>query len=182
MNEVQILRTSLIAFLDGLWWGLRDSTGALSMYEGYQGGFRQMGLELAEAAGGKGAEDAASIAGSILEAIGLDVEVDKCTITVKSCPLWNRILERGLEYSFHVETICWKPLMEGIGEKIGATPKVVSSLRLAHLAQTRAEHKMKKAKDMLDMGSITKEAYDRQVKDLENELDKGVKFGIYHFE
>jgi hypothetical protein len=74
MSEIDILRKGFVAFIDGLWWGLRDNTGALSMYEGYSGGFRQMGKEVAETVGGKGPERASEIAGEILRAIGLDGE------------------------------------------------------------------------------------------------------------
>ncbi len=182
MSDVEILRTGFVAFLDGLWWGLRDSTGALSMYEGYSGGFKQMGLELAETAGGKGKNDAASVVGSIFNAIGLDVEVEKNTIRVKSCPVLNRILERGLEYAFHVETICWGPLLVGVGEKLGATPQVESSLRLIHLAKAKADHKKKKAQTMLESGTITQDEYDRQMKDQDRELEQTPEFGIYRFE
>ncbi len=182
MSDVEILRTGFIAFLDGLWWGLRDSTGALSMYEGYAGGFKQMGTELAEAAGGKGANDAASVAGNIFKAIGLEVEVEKNTIKVKTCPLWNRILERGLEYAFHIETICWGPLLVGIGEKLGASPSVESSLRLIHHAKSKADHKKKKAQTMLENGTITQDEFDKQVKEQETVLENISEFGIYRFE
>ena len=48
MSELEILRNGFIAFLDGLWWSLRNTVGALSMYEGYIGGFKQLGQEAAE--------------------------------------------------------------------------------------------------------------------------------------
>ena len=49
MSQLDILRKGFIAFLDGLWWGLRDNVGPLSMYEGYARGFQLMGAEKAEA-------------------------------------------------------------------------------------------------------------------------------------
>jgi len=76
MSELNILRTSFVAFVDGLWWGLRDNTGPLSMYEGYSRGFKQMGLEVAEMLGGEGAQTAAEIAGKLFTAIGLDIAID----------------------------------------------------------------------------------------------------------
>ena len=93
MSELETLRTGFVALLDGLWWGLRENTGPLSMYEGYARGFKQMGLEIAEKSGGKGALAAAEIAGQLFSAIGLDVAVEEKTIIVKKCPVWNRILE-----------------------------------------------------------------------------------------
>ncbi len=71
MDELEILRASFVSFLDGLWWGLRDHTGPLSMYEGYANGFRQLGSEMAERIGGHGPEDAAKIAAQIMRSIGL---------------------------------------------------------------------------------------------------------------
>ncbi|MFW9960362.1 MAG: hypothetical protein ACFFDV_05055 [Candidatus Thorarchaeota archaeon] len=182
MNDLDILRKSFVAFIDGLWWGLRDNTGALSMYEGYSGGFRQMGSEIAETIGGKGSEKAAEIAGKILGAIGLDVDVARNEIIMRSCPIWNRILERGLEFSFHVEEICWMPLLEGIGEKTGATPIFGSSLRLIHIEKSKIDHKKARAKMAFEKGSMSKEEYDKQIVILEKSLESIVKHGHYRFE
>ncbi|TFG94855.1 hypothetical protein E4H12_14410, partial [Candidatus Thorarchaeota archaeon] len=128
MTDLEILRTSFVAFIDGLWWGLRENTGPLSMYEGYSSGFKQMGTEIAEKSGGKGAEAAAKIAGQIFSAIGIEVIVQVKTVLVKKCPIWERILERGLEFAFHIEEICWMPMLEGIGEKTGAKPEMITAL------------------------------------------------------
>ena len=182
MTDLDILRTSFVAFIDGLWWGLRENTGPLSMYEGYSGGFKQIGEEIAEANGGKGAEAAAEIAGQIFRAIGLDVEVNKREVIVKSCPVWNRILERGLEFSFHVETICWMPMLEGIGEKTKSKPKAEASLRLIHIDKAKAEYKISKAKKALEKGTITKEDYDKQIGLLEKSLEGPTRYGLYRFE
>ena len=181
MNELDILRTSFVAFLDGLWWGLRDNTGPLSMYEGYSRGFKQMGLELAEKSGGKGASSAAEIAGRLFTAIGLDVTVDDKSIIVKKCPVWNRILEQGLEYSFHVEKICWMPMLEGIGEKTGSTPEMETSLRLAHVEGAKVTYKKGKAKTALDRGQITKEEYDKEIVMLDKILERAPTLGLYRF-
>ncbi|MFW9767520.1 MAG: hypothetical protein ACFFF9_08520 [Candidatus Thorarchaeota archaeon] len=181
MNDLNILRTSFVALLDGLWWGLRDNTGPLSMYEGYARGFKQMGLEIAEMAGGKGAIAAAEIAGKMFSAIGLDVDVDEKEIIVKKCPVLNRIQERGLEFAFHVEEICWMPMLEGIGEKTGAKPEMEISLRLAQLEAAKISYKKGKAKTALERGSITKEQYDKEIVMLDESLEKAPTFGHYRF-
>ena len=181
MENLEILRTGFVAFLDGLWWGLRDSTGALSMYDGYAGGFREIGKEIAKTSDEKGPEGATKVAADIFKAIGLEIEVDKTKIIVKSCPIWNRILNRGLEYSFHVETICWKPMFEGIGEIMHASPEVKSSLRLAYIAKSKAEYKKKKAKAQLDGNTITQAEYSKLVQDVDAALNKQSKFGEYSF-
>jgi hypothetical protein len=182
MTELDILRKGFVAFIDGLWWGLRDNTGALSMYEGYSGGFKQMGKELAESMGGKGPEKAAIITGEIFTVLGLDVEINKKEITVKSCPIWNRILERGLEFSFHVEEICWKPLLEGISEITGTRPLMDSSLRLSHIEHAKAEYKKSKVKKAFDKGEMTKEEYDKQIVKLDKGIESIPKYGHYRFE
>ncbi|TFG30649.1 hypothetical protein EU527_14235 [Candidatus Thorarchaeota archaeon] len=182
MTELDILRKGFVAFIDGLWWGLRDNTGALSMYEGYSRGFKQMGQELAESIGGKGPEKAAVITGEILNAIGLEVEVNKRDIFIKSCPIWNRILQRGLEFAFHVEEICWMPLLEGIAEKTGSIPIAESSLRLIHIEGAKVDYKKTKAKKAFDKGDITKEEYDKQIVILDKGIESMVKYGHYRFE
>jgi len=182
MNELDILRTSFVALLDGLWWGLRNNTGPLSMYEGYARGFNQMGQEVAEKSGGKGPEAAAEIAGLLFGAIGLGVEVNDKKVIVKSCPVLDRILERGLEYAFHVEEICWKPMLEGIGEKVGARPKIESVLRLIHIERSKIDYKKGKAKAALEKGQITKDEYENQIVMLEKSRESIPEFGVYRFD
>jgi hypothetical protein len=182
MNELEILRTGFVAFIDGLWWGLRNNTGALTMYEGYSGGFRQMGKEIAQARGGKGPEKSAEIAGEIFNAIGLDNEVDGKDIYVKTCPIWNRILERGLEFSFHIEEICWKPLLQGISDITETRPVVENSLRLIHIERAKLEHRKSKAKRALDDGNITKGEYDKQISTIDRSTETAQKRGHYRFE
>ena len=182
MSELDVLRKGFIAFLDGLWWGLRDNVGPLSMSEGYVRGFRQMGEEMAEAEGAKGAEAAAKIAANLFSAMGLGVDLKGKEILVTSCPLWDRILERGLEYAFHVEEICWKPMLEGIGARTGAKPTVVSALRLIHLEKAKVDYKKGKAKKAMDKGAISKEEYNKQVTALDEILQKIPSEGCYRFE
>ncbi len=182
MSELEILQKGFVAFLDGLWWGLRDNTGPLSMYEGYERGFRQFGSEQAERDGGNGAEAAAGIASKIMNAIGMNTEVKGTEISVRECPVWNRILEKGLEFAFHVEEICWTPLLEGIGEKTGAKPVVVSSLRLNHIARAKIDYKKSKLKAELEKGAISQEDFDKQDAKLSLESTQIPPVGKYGFE
>jgi hypothetical protein len=181
MSDLETLRTSFVALLDGMWWGLRDNTGPLSMYEGYARGFKQMGLEIAEKSGGKGALAAAEITGQLFGAIGLDVAVAEKTITVKKCPVWDRILERGLEYAFHVEEICWMPMLEGIGEKTGAKPEMESALRLAHIETSKVDYRKGKLRAALDKSQITKDEYDKELATLDQRLENAPTLGRYRF-
>ncbi|MBD3407447.1 MAG: hypothetical protein GF411_15120 [Candidatus Lokiarchaeota archaeon] len=182
MSELETLRKAFVTVLDGMWWGLRDNTGPLSMYDGYMRGFKEMGSEAAEDAEGKGANSAAKIAHTLLTAIGLDTELEQSTIKVRDCPLWNRIRERGLEYAWHIEEICWKPMLEGIGEKVGAKPVIETSLRLIHNEHARLDYKKGKAKKALDAGSIDKAEYEKQISALDEGIKKLPEVGIYRFE
>jgi hypothetical protein len=181
MTDFDILQTGFIAFIDGLWWGLRENTGPLSMYEGYAGGFKQMGEEIAEKIGGKGPEDAAKIAGQIFEALGLEVSIQVKTIMIKKCPVLDRIIERGLEFAFHIEEICWMPLLEGVGEKVGAKPEMVTALRLIHNDKAKVEYKKDKAKTALDNGQHTESEYNMEIAKLDQSLKVIPKFGQYVF-
>jgi len=182
MSELEILRRGFIAFLDGLWWSLRNTVGALSMYEGYMGGFRQLGQEAAERAGAKGPEVAARTAAETLRAIGLEVEQKGKEIEIKSCPLWNRILQRGLEYGFHIEEICYTPLLTGIGQKAGAKPVLVSSLRDSHLERVKLQYKLDKAKSSLEKGETSQTEYNKQRDMLEQSMTRLPRTGRYRFE
>ncbi|MFW9964390.1 MAG: hypothetical protein ACFFCX_12540 [Candidatus Sifarchaeia archaeon] len=182
MSELVTLRTSFVALIDGLWWGLRDNTGPLSMYEGYARGFQQMGLEVAEKHDGKGPDAAAEIAGKLFEAIGLTVDVDNTRVILKSCPVFDRILERGLEYSFHIEDICWMPMLKGIGEKVGAKPTMESDLRLIHIERSKIDYKKSKAKSALEKGQITKKEYENQIVMLDKNIESLPTFGVYRFD
>jgi hypothetical protein len=181
MSDLEILQKGFVAFLDGLWWGLRDNVGALSMYEGYANGFKQFGLEAAERNGGQGADAATQIAEELFSAIGLEVEKVGNEIQTKSCPLWDRILEKGLEYSFHLEKVCWKPMLEGIGEKTGVSVSVESSLRESYVNRSKVKYKKKKTKSALDKGAITKDEYDKQIAILEETLQGVPNTGRYRF-
>jgi hypothetical protein len=182
MSELEILRKGFIAFLDGLWWSLRNTVGALSMYEGYIGGFKQLGQEAAEKAAVRGPEGAARTAAETLRAIGLEVDQKGKEIEIKSCPLWNRIIQRGLEYAFHIEEICYTPLLDGIGQKAGAKPVLVSSLRDAYLEKAKLQYKLERAKSSSVKGEISQAEYNKQRDMLEQSIAKLPRTGRYRFE
>lgn len=182
MTDLEILRQSFVAFCDGLWWGLRDNVGPLSMHEGYMRGFRQIGLEAADRRGGKGAENAAKVATEVLGAIGLTVKQEGRTVIVDSCPLWNRIIERGLEYAFHIEEICWIPMLSAIAEKTGSKVFCDSSLRAIHLEREKVRYRMEKAKAALDAGKMSKSEYQKQRDMLEKSTSQLPSHGLYRFE
>ncbi len=182
MTELDTLRMSLVAFLDGLWWGLRDNVGALSMYEGYANGFRQIGREAAERVGERGPAAAARVAADVMRAMGLEVTQDANRVVIHSCPLWKRVLERGLEYAFHIEEICWMPLLRGIGERLGATPVCESDLRTAHLERAKIEYKIRRLEQDMERGKIQRDDFQRQKESLMDSMSRVPKTGVYRFD
>ncbi|MFW9806054.1 MAG: hypothetical protein ACFFFK_04935, partial [Candidatus Thorarchaeota archaeon] len=90
--------------------------------------------------------------------------------------------ERGLEFAFHVEEICWLTMLEGIGEKTGVKPKMETSLRLAHIERGKLLHKKEKAKKSLEQDQITKEEYDKEIVMLDRGIEKAPMHGLYRFE
>ncbi|MFO7835027.1 MAG: hypothetical protein R6V83_00080 [Candidatus Thorarchaeota archaeon] len=181
MSELEKLQQAFTSFLDGLWWGLRDNVGALSMYEGYANGFELIGKQAAQEQGTKGPEEAAALAADIMRAIGLNLEVDGSEIHVSSCPIWERVHERGLEYSFHIEEICWKPLLEAIAEEAGTKAIIDSSLRLIYVNRGKIEYKRSKLQKKLEKGSISKKEHDEALAQLDKALDSVPKKGHYRF-
>ena len=123
----------------------------------------------------------AKIAGKIFETIGLEVEVQVKTIMLKKCPVLDRIVERGLEFAFHIEEICWLPMLEGIGKKLGAKPEMVTSLRLIHIERAKVDYKKGKAQKALDAGQITENEHEKEIAKLEQSLKTIPKFGQYMF-
>jgi hypothetical protein len=181
MSELERLQEVFTSFLDGLWWGLRDNVGALSMYEGYSSGFHRIGKQAAQEQGTKGPEEAAALAANIMKVIGLDLEVEESEIHVNSCPVWNRIKERGLEYSFHIEEICWKPLLEAIAEQAGVEAFVDSSLRQAHVNRGKIEYKRNKLQRNLEEGSISQKEHDKALAQLNKQIESIPQKGRYRF-
>ncbi|MBD3159015.1 MAG: hypothetical protein GF309_09525 [Candidatus Lokiarchaeota archaeon] len=181
MSDLDRLQEVFTVFLDGLWWGLRDNVGALSMYEGYSNGFRLIGVQAAQDQGVKGVEEATALAANIMKAIGLNLEVEGSEIRVDSCPIWDRIKEQGLEYSFHIEEICWKPLLEAIAEEAGVKAFVDSSLRQIHVKRGKIEYKRSKLQRKLEEGSIAQKEHDEALAQLDKQLDSIPEKGRYRF-
>ncbi|MEM2142819.1 MAG: hypothetical protein QXS20_03495 [Candidatus Thorarchaeota archaeon] len=182
MSELELVRKSFIAFLDGLWWGLRDTVGALSMHEGYARGFRQIGIEAAERSSPRGPEAAAKTAAELMRALGLDARQEGHKITVHSCPLTDRIIERGLEYAFRIDEICWLPMMQAIGERAGAVPSCKHSLSSLYLERQRLDYKIEKAKASFEAGKLSRDEFEREMSGLEKAKNGLPDHGEYVFE
>jgi hypothetical protein len=73
-------------------------------------------------------------------------------------------------------------MLEGIGEKAGATPVVESSLRLAYLERARLDHKKGKVGKALERGEISHKEYESQIAPLDDSLQQISSQGHYRFE
>jgi hypothetical protein len=99
--------------------------------------------------------------------LGREVQRQGDTIRVISCPLWNRIKERGLEYAYHCEEFASAPLLAGLKDALGLHEvKVETSLRLAHLERARLEYKLSQLKGAASNDSAAK----KQRTELEEQL------------
>jgi len=130
--------------MDELWWSMRDRVGALSMIECLANSWQAAGREVGEMLRREGASpsDAARL---ILEMLGKKVDSGGDTLQVSSCPLWDRILEKGLEYAFRCEEFACTPLMKGLVETLGGKDaKVELSLRQVHVERAKLKYKLSK--------------------------------------
>jgi len=146
MEALPALQKLLVAWMDELWWSMRDRVGALSIIECLQNSWRAGGREIGEIAKQQGLSSTATVE-AVLSMLGREVQLQGNTIRVLACPLWNRIKERGLEYAFHCEEFASAPLLAGLKDALGLREvKVETSLRLAYLERAKLEYKLSQLK------------------------------------
>jgi hypothetical protein len=98
---------------------------------------------------------------------GRTVNVEKNTVRVSTCPIWDRILAGQLEYGFRCEEFICAPYLTGIKDALGAKEAgVETNLRLAHVARVRLEYKLNKLKS----GSISDPQVKAQIAELEVQI------------
>ena len=73
------------------------------------------------------------------------------------------------------------PMLEGIGEKTGAQPEMITALRLAHIESAKIEYKKEKAKKAHDNNQLTEQEYNKEITKLDQKLKTIPKFGQYVF-
>ena len=146
MEALPSLQKFVVAWMDELWWSMRDRVGALSIIECLQNSWRTGGREIGMLAKQQGLPAATAVE-SVLSMLGREVQRQDDTIRVLACPLWNRIKERGLEYAFHCEEFASAPLLAGLKDALGLREvKVETSLRLAYLDRAKLEYKLSQLK------------------------------------
>jgi hypothetical protein len=161
------LQKFLVAWMDELWWSMRDRVGALSIIECLQNSWRAGGREIGETAKRQGLSAPAAME-AVLAMLGREAQVQGNTVRVLACPLWNRIKERGLEYAFHCEEFATAPLLTGLKDALGLSEvKVETSLRLAHLDRAKLEYKLSQLK-----GTVSDASTKKQRAELEEQLKR----------
>ncbi|MFW9830516.1 MAG: hypothetical protein ACFFD8_01895 [Candidatus Thorarchaeota archaeon] len=148
MDQFKILQKFIVAWMDELWWSMRDRVGALSMIESIQNSWNAAGRKVGEIAKaeGLGVVKTVELSHSIL---GRIVTVKNDSVLVSSCPFWDRILDGNLEYGLRCEEFICAPFLLGIKDAFNAKEvQVETNLRLAHVAKAKLEYKLNKLRAM----------------------------------
>ncbi len=144
MDQFKTLQKFIVAWMDELWWSLRDRVGALSMIESLQNSWQAAGKKVGEI----GKTEGLSIIKTVETAhsmFGRTVHVKNNTVLVTTCPIWDRIQTGQLEYGLRCEEFICAPFLTGIKDALGAKEaNVETNLRLAHVSRIRLEYKLKK--------------------------------------
>jgi hypothetical protein len=166
MDQFKTLQEFIVAWMDELWWSMRDRVGPLSMIESLQNSWQVAGAKVGEIAKKEGMTMVNAVeAGHSM--LGRKLTVDKNTIIVTACPFWNRILAGNLEYAVRCEEFICMPFLTGIKEELGAKEATVeTNLRLAHVTRAKLKYKLSKLKALDTSDSKVK----AQISDIEKQL------------
>ena len=146
MDQFKTLQEFIVAWMDELWWSMRDRVGALSMIESLQNSWQAAGRKVGEIAKTEETKIVKTVE-TAHSMLGRTVAIDNNTVRVTSCPIWDRILEGNLEYGLRCEEFICTPFIDGIKDALGAKQALVeTNLRLEHLARTKLEYKLTKLK------------------------------------
>lgn len=166
MDPFKTLQEFIVAWMDELWWSMRDRVGALSMIESLQNSWQAAGHKVGEIAKAEEMNILKTVeTGNAM--LGRTVNTTKNKVFVTSCPIWDRILKGNLEYGLRCEEFICAPYLTGIRDALGAKEAIVeTNLRLDHVARARLEYKLSKLK--ATSGSDTKTK--TQIAELEKQL------------
>ncbi|MFX1317537.1 MAG: hypothetical protein ACFE9D_00240 [Promethearchaeota archaeon] len=168
MDQFKTLQEFIIAWMDELWWSMRDRVGALSMIDILQSSWKAAGQKV----GAIGKTEGLPILNTVEEAhsiFGRTVNVNNNTVRVTTCPIWDRILAGKLEYGLRCEEFVCAPYLSGIKDAMSAKEATVeTNLRLAHVARVRLEYKLNKLKS----ASASDPQVKAQIAELKMQLDQ----------
>ncbi|MDO8124940.1 MAG: hypothetical protein Q6364_11245 [Candidatus Hermodarchaeota archaeon] len=168
MDQFKTLQEFITAWMDELWWSMRDRVGALSIIESLQNSWLASGRKVGELAKAEGMNLLKTVeTGNAM--FGRSVKTTKDTVIVNACPIWNRILKGNLEYGLRCEEFICAPYLTGIKEALGGKEaRVETNLRLNHVARARLEYKLSKLRAASSTDSKTKPQIDELEKQLAN--------------
>ena len=166
MDQFKTLQEFITAWMDELWWSLRDRVGALSIIESLQNSWQAAGRKVGELAKAEGMNILKTVetANAIF---GRSIKTTRDTVIVTACPIWDRILKGSLEYGLRCEEFICAPYLTGIKEALGGKEALVkTNLRLHHVARARLEYKLSKLKTANGLDTKTK----TQIAELKKQL------------
>jgi hypothetical protein len=144
MDQLKTLQEFIIAWMDELWYSMRDRVGALSIIESLQNSWQAAGRKVGEIAKDEGLSITKTIETGH-RIFGRPVTIEENTVITTACPIWDRILAGNLEYGLRCEEFICTPYISGIKEALGAKEAVVeTNLRLAHIKRVGLEYKLSK--------------------------------------
>jgi len=168
MDQFKTLQEFIVAWMDELWWSLRDRVGALSMIESLQNSWQAAGRKVGEMGKAEGL-DIIKTTETAHKVLGRTVSTKDNTVLVTTCPFWNRIQAGELEYALRCEEFVCAPYLTGIKDALGAKDAVVeTNLRLAYIARSRLEYKLKKLQTAKSADSTVQ----TQITDLKNQINQ----------
>ncbi len=146
MDQFKALQEFIVAWMDELWWSMRDRVGALSMIESLQNSWHAAGKKVGEIGKAEGLTLIKTVE-TAHSMFGRTVQIKNNTVLVTTCPIWERILSRQLEYGLRCEEFICAPYLSGIKDAYGGKEaSVETNLRLAHIARARLQYKLNKIK------------------------------------
>ena len=168
MDQFKTLQQFIVAWMDELWYSMRDRVGALSMIESLQNSWKTAGQKVGELAKAAGLSITQTVEMGH-QMLGRPTTTEGNTITTTSCPFWDRILAGNLEYGLRCEEFICAPYITGIKEAFGAKEAIVeTNLRLTHIKRANLEYKLSKLKSANSEDSNTK----KEQQDLQEQLDQ----------
>ena len=168
MDQFKTLQEFIVAWMDELWYSMRDRVGALSIIESLQNSWQAAGRKVGELAKAEGLSitQTVEIGHQIL---GRPVTTEGNAVVITACPIWVRIQAGNFEYVLRCEEFICTPYLTGIKEALEANEDVVeTNLRLAHVARARLEYKLSKLKTAAKTDSTVK----TEIAELEKQLAK----------
>jgi len=168
MDQFKTLQQFIVAWMDELWYSMRDRVGALSIIESLQNSWQAAGRKVGELAKAEGLSITQTVETGH-QMLGRPATIEGNIVTTTACPIWDRILAGKLEYGLRCEEFICAPYLAGMKEALGSKETVVeTNLRLAHVKRVNLEYKLSKLKNR----EFEDPSVDKERQDLQKQLDQ----------